>query len=82
MHPGGGNITFNFMVSKLGGDKGMSLLNSLMVFAVISLEFNRASTLTSSVCDDSSSKLFPCVLIKTFRIPLAVLICLSQASPM
>ena len=38
-HPGGGNITFDFMVSKLAGDKGMSLLMSLMVSVVIGLEF-------------------------------------------
>ena len=38
-HPGGGNITFDFMVSKLAGDKGISLLMSLMVSVVIGLEF-------------------------------------------
>ena len=70
------------MVSKLAGDKGMPLLTSLMVSVVIALEFTIASTSTSNVCNDSSSKLFPCVLIKVFRIPLTILICLSQISPM
>ena len=61
------------MVSKLAGDKGMSLLMSLMVSVVIDLEFTIASTSTSNVCNDLSSKLFPCILTKAFRIPLAVL---------
>ena len=70
------------MVSKLAGEKGMSLLTSLMVSVVIGLEFSIASTLTSNICNDLLSKLFPCVLTKAFRIPLAVLICLSQIPPM
>ena len=70
------------MVSKLAGDKGMSLLSSLMVSVVIGLEFTIASTSTSSVWVDSLYKFFPCVLTKAFRIPLAVLICLSQTPPM
>ena len=40
-HPGGGSITFDFMVSKLSGDTGMSTLMSLMVSG---LEFTRAYT--------------------------------------
>ena len=80
--PGGGNITFDFMVSKLAGDKGMSLLRSLIFSVVTGLEFTIASTSTSTVCNDSLSKLFPCVLTKAFRIPLAVLVCLSQSPPM
>ena len=59
----------------------MSLLTSLMVSVVIGLEFTIASTSTSNVCNDSSSKLFPCVLTKASRIPLAVLIYLSQTPP-
>ena len=82
-HAGGGNITIDFMVSKLAeADKEMSLLTSLMVSVFIALEFTVGSTSTSNVCNDSSSKLFPCVLIKVFRIPLAILICLSQIFPM
>ena len=57
-----------------------SLLTSRMVSVVIGLEFTIASILTSNVCNDSSSKLFPCVLTKAFRIPLAVLICLSHVT--
>ena len=34
----GGNITFDFMVSKLRGDKRMSFFTSLMVSTVIGLE--------------------------------------------
>ena len=66
------------MVSKLAGDKGMSLLTSMLV----SLEFTVASTLTSSICNNSPSKLFPCVLTKAFSIPLVVLICLYQTPTM
>ena len=73
-HPGGGNITFDFMVSKLAGDKGISLLMSLMVSVVIGLEFTIDSTSTNSICNDLLSRLFQCVLTKVFRIPLAVLI--------
>ena len=81
-HPGCGNITFDFMVSELAGDIVMSLLTSLMVSIVIGLEFIVASTLTSSVCNDSLYKTFPCVLTKACRAPLAVLICLSQSPSM
>ena len=42
-------MTFDFMVSKLAGDKRVSLLTSLMVSVVIGLEFTIASTSTSSV---------------------------------
>ena len=76
------NITFDFMVSKLAGDKRMPLLASLMVSVVTGLEFTIASTSTSSVCNDSLYKIFPCVLNKASRIPLAVLIYLSQTPPM
>ena len=76
-HPWGGNITFDIMVSKLAGNKGMSLLMSLMVSVIIGFEFTVGSTSTRKVSNDSSSKLFPCFLIKAFRISLAVLICLS-----
>ena len=82
-HPGGGNITFDFMVSKLARDKiRLSLLTLLMVSVVIGLELTIASTSTSRACNDSSSKHFPCVLTKAFSVPLAVLIYLSRTSPM
>ena len=51
-YAGGGNITFDFMGSKLAGDKGMSLLTSLMAFVVIGLECTIASTSISSVCNE------------------------------
>ena len=70
------------MVSKLAGDRGRLLLRSLMVSVVINLEFTAVYTLTCSICNDSLSKLFPCVLIKVLRIPLTFLICLSQTTPM
>ena len=60
----------------------MSLLTSLMVSVVIGLEFTIASTSTSSVWVDSLYKIFPYVLNKAFRIPLTVLICLSQTPPL
>ena len=41
-----------------------------------------ASHFTSNVYNDSSNKIFPCVLINVLRIPLTVLICLSQAPTM
>ena len=58
-HLRGGNISLNFMVSKLADDKGMPLLTSLIVSVVISLEFTIASTSESSVCNDSLSKAYP-----------------------
>ena len=60
----------------------MLLLTSLMFSVVIGLEFTIASTSTGSEYNKSWSKLFPCVVTKAFRIPLAVLICLSQTPPM
>ena len=81
--PGDGNITFDFMVSKLARDKiRLSLLTLLMVSIVIGLELTIASTSTSRACNDSSSKLFPWVLTKAFSIPWAILIRLSLTSPM
>lgn len=71
-----------FMVSKLASDRGILLLRLLMVSVVINLEFTAAYTLTCSICNDLLSKFFPCVLIKALRIPLTVLICLSQTTPM
>ena len=46
------------------------------------LNWTAAYTLTCSIFNDLLSKLFPCVLIKVLRIPLTVLICLSQTTPM
>ena len=60
----------------------MSLLTSLMVSVVIGLKFTIASTSTSSVWVHSWYTIFPYVLNKGFRIPLTVLICLSQTPPM
>ena len=53
-----------------------------MVSVIIVPEFTMTSTSTSSVCNDSSSKIFPCVLTKPFIIPLALLVCLFQTPPM
>ena len=53
-----------------------------MVSVVIGLEFIIASTSTSSVWVDLLYKFSPYVLTKAFRIPLEVLICLSQTPPM
>ena len=38
-HSGGGNIAFNFKVSMLASDKGISLLTLLMVSVVMGLVF-------------------------------------------
>ena len=60
----------------------MSLLTSLVVYVTIGLEFTIASTSTSKVRNDSSTKLPPCVLTKPLRIPLEVFICLSHTQTM
>ena len=60
----------------------MSLLTSLVVYVTIGLEFTIASTSTSKICNDSSTKLPPSVLTKPLRIPLEVFICLSHTQTM
>ena len=59
--PGGGITTFDFVVSKLFGDKGLQPCPTLTVSTVSGRELMTASVLVMSVCRDFSSNLWPCV---------------------
>ena len=67
-HLRGRNIRLDFMVSKLAGDKRMTLLTSLMVSVTTGLEFTIASYSTSSRCNDSQSKAYPPYLFAVSKI--------------
>ena len=68
-------------VSTLTGDNWMSLLTSLMVSVAIGFQFTIASTSTSNICNDLLSKFISSALTKELRIPLEVLICFFQTTP-
>ena len=65
--PGGGITTFDLVVNKLFGEKGLNPWPSLIVSTVSGRELITAM----SVCKDSSSKLWPCVCNNDASIPLA-----------
>ena len=79
--PGGGKITFDFIVRMLTSANGAGLFTSLIVSAVNGREFNTASHSTIKVCKDSRSKLLPWLLSKPLSIALAQPTCLSQIQP-
>ena len=79
--PGGGKITFDFIVSMLAGTNGAGLFTALIVSTVNGCEFNIASHSTIKVCKDSVSKLLPWLLSKPLSIAQAEQIYLSQIQP-
>ena len=79
--PGGGKITFDFMVRMLASTVSAGLFTSLIVSTVNGCEFNITSHSIIKVCKDSISKLFTWLLSKPLSIALAERIYLSQIPP-
>ena len=79
--PRGGIITSFFMVRRLLGDNGISLLMSLRDSTVRGLELMTASVSATSVLNPLSLRLWPWVFSKAARIPLALPILCSQTPP-
>jgi len=78
---GGGDITLDFMVSRLDGNNGNGLFTSLNVSVVSSLELITASTSTRKVWNSSSFKLRPWLCSKEVSIALTDLIWRSHTPP-
>ena len=79
--PGGGIMTFNFMVNMFDGESKILLMGLLMASVVRGLEFKIPSVLVNNVRSDCLSSDFPCVLRSSKRIAWAYLIYLSQNHP-
>ena len=60
--PGGNITTFYLVVNKLFGDEGSKPCPSLMIYTISGCELITALVFAMSVCRDSPSKLWPCVL--------------------
>ena len=69
--PGGGEITFDFMVRIFTGDKGCRLIGSFRTSTVRGLEFKMPSTSVITVNKDSSFRHSPCVFKGDPRMALA-----------
>ena len=80
--PGGSITTFALIVSILFRDISIGLCPSLIVSTDNGREFIIASVSVISVCRDSSSKLYPCVCRREFKIALAGFICGYQIPSM
>ena len=80
--PGGGMITFVFIVNRLLGESGIWLLISLKVSTVCGLELIIDSTSAIKVLIASSFNDWPCVFSNPSEIPLAVLLAFPHNSYM
>ena len=79
---GGGITTFDFIVNKFIGLRGIRLLTSLSKSVVKGQEFTIASTSTNSAHTDLLPRIAPWVFRGDSKILLADLICFSHTPPM